>query len=118
MEKNNPAFEAEISGLPEGVTLTQAGLDNLDIQFDTFAFDLFSAPGIYPIGVSQGSISQTVADNYDFVYQNGSITIEKLPITVMSDSIEIVYGENIPVVSFNYTFEGNIGNPDYARVND
>ena len=49
---------------------------------------------------------------YNYAFVNGTVTIEKLPVTVKANDVTAVYGEKIPDVEFTYQFdETGIPNP-------
>ena len=60
--------------------------------------------GVYPV---RDDKSQLEADNYDFRYVNGDLTITKKPIVVVVDDQEKVYGEEDPP-----TFTWHLQDPD------
>ncbi len=49
---------------------------------------------------------------YNYTFVNGSVTIEKLPVTVKANDVTAVYGEKIPDIEFTYQFdETGLPNP-------
>ena len=58
-----------------------------------------SPVGTYPIVVSKGSVT-----NYNVTYVNGTLTIEKAPLTITAKDYTIKQGEALP--TFEVTYEG------------
>ena len=71
----NPPFTFTVTGLPNGISLEDAGLDNLDILFTTAA-DENSAPGLYRVDVVFDNIPQELSEKYNFQPENGTLIIE------------------------------------------
>lgn len=55
--------------------------------------------GTYPIIITKGSVT-----NYNDTYVNGTLTIEKAPLTITANSYTIKQGETLP--TFEATYEG------------
>ena len=58
-----------------------------------------SSVGTYPIVISKGSVS-----NYNVTYVNGTLTIEKAPLTITAKDYTIKQGEALP--TFEATYDG------------
>lgn len=65
----------------------------------TCAADVTSAPGTYPIVISQGTVT-----NEHVTYVNGTLTITKAPLTITANSYTIKEGEALP--SYDAVFTG------------
>ena len=86
--EDNPKFEFSV----EGETLDGTP----EISCEATAT---SPVGTYDIVISQGDVS-----NYDVTYVNGTLTIEKAPLTVGVQNVTITEGDPIP--SFTLTYSG------------
>lgn len=95
----NPAFKIEYSGFVNG-----EAADFID-QLPTVSCsaDVNSAAGSYPIVVSGGS-----DNNYQLNYENGTLTINKIKLTVKPVNAVRKYGEKDP--SFAVSFTGFVNN--------
>ena len=93
----NPEFVIAYEGFKNGET--EANLSKMPKAATTATED--SAPGTYPITVSGGE-----AQNYEFSYVNGTLTVlpPPPPVTITVKSYEREYGEENPI--FEYTVEG------------
>ena len=93
-----PAFETDITGFKNGETA-----DVLTAQPQVSCFlpeSMFVPKGTYEITVSGAE-----AQNYDFNYVSGTLTVvEADPVTVKADDITVEYGDAIP--AFTYTISG------------
>lgn len=92
---SNPDFTISYSGFVNGedenTFLTQPSVYT--------TADISSSPGTYPITPLGGE-----SKNYTFVYENGTLTIDKAQLTIKADDATREYGGNNP--SFTYTLEG------------
>ena len=62
-----------------------------------------SAVGIYPIAITKGSVT-----NYNTTFVNGTLTIEKAPLTITAKSYTIKQGEPLPTFEADYSgFKNN-----------
>ena len=62
-----------------------------------------SAVGIYPIVITKGSVT-----NYNTTFVNGTLTIEKAPLTITAKSYTIKQGEPLPTFEAEYSgFKNN-----------
>ena len=62
-----------------------------------------SAVGIYPIVITKGSVT-----NYNTTFVNGTLTIEKAPLTITAKSYTIKQGETLPTFEAEYSgFKNN-----------
>lgn len=92
--EQNPVFRCIYSGFVNGdneTALTQQ-------PTVTTSAVLTSKAGSYPIKVSGGE-----AQNYDFDYSDGELTIMKRSLTVTSPDYERAYGEENPEIELSYT---------------
>ena len=86
--EDNPKFEYSVEG------------DTLDGTPEISCEATATSPvGTYDIVISQGDVS-----NYDVTYVNGTLTIEKAPLTVGVQNVTITEGDPIP--SFTLTYSG------------
>ena len=81
----NPAFEYDVTGDMEGTPI---------VSCEATAT---SPVGTYPIVVAKGSVT-----NYNGSYVNGTLTIEKAPLTVTAKSYTIKQGEALPTFEVEY----------------
>ena len=81
----NPAFEYDVTGDMEGTPI---------VSCEATAT---SPVGTYPIVVAKGSVT-----NYNSSYVNGTLTIEKAPLTVTAKSYTIKQGEALPTFEVEY----------------
>lgn len=90
----NPALKIEYSGF-----VNSEAADFID-QAPTVSCsaDVNSAAGSYPIVVSGGS-----DNNYQLNYENGTLTINKVKLTVKPDNATRKYGEKDPSFAFSYS---------------
>ncbi len=65
--------------------------------------------GSYDIVLSGGS-----SDNYELVLTNGTLTINPITLTVAADALTMVFGEEVPTLTF--TYQGFIGNETSANI--
>ena len=109
--ESNPTFTTTITGIPEGATLASTDLDDVVFNYSTPATNPLSVPGTYVLSPSISSAPATVTDNFDFKFVNGAVIVEKMPIVVNPDAIEITYGDQLTDVIFNYDYDGTIPDP-------
>ncbi len=85
-----------------GTEITTVGLvagDDLPLVTLNSPGMVSSAPvGTYTITVSQGSDS-----NYEFIYEDGVLSVNKSPLTATADPKTKVYGSSNPVLTISYT---------------
>ncbi len=92
--EQNPTFRCIYAGFVNGDDETaQAKQPTV-----TTSAVLTSKAGSYPIKVSGGT-----AQNYDFTYSDGELTIMKHSLTVTSPDYERAYGEENPEIELSYT---------------
>lgn len=92
--EQNPALRCVYSGFVNGDN--EAALTKQPTVTTTAA--VTSKAGSYPITVSGGT-----AQNYDFDYVDGTLTIMKRSLTVTSPDYERTYNENNPEIKLSYT---------------
>ena len=92
--EENPSFRCVYSGFVNGDN--EAALTKQPTATTSAA--LTSKAGNYPIKVSGG-----IAQNYDFDYVDGTLTIMKRSLTVTSPDYERTYGEENPAIELSYT---------------
>ena len=64
--------------------------------------------GVYPVSISAGNLS---ASNYDFSFQNGSLTIRKAILQVVAESKTKIY-DGQPFTGFTSTISGFVNSED------
>jgi len=93
-----PAFEAEMTGFKNGETaavLTAQPQVGCTVPESTFV----------PVGTYQITVSGAAAQNYDFNYVAGTLTVvEADPITLTAADATMVYGDAMP--TFTFTVNG------------
>ena len=94
------------------ITLRELGLSNLTLKVPDKAIN----PG--NIGTYRLSFSQTSPDDptlfqtYNYEFIEGTLTIEKLPVTITAQNMTVNLGTKIPNPAFIYQFDGtNIPDP-------
>ncbi len=65
--------------------------------------DTDGSAGTYDIILSTGESKTETANNYDLNLINGTLTIQKLLLTVAADNQEIVFGDEIPGLTISYS---------------
>lgn len=92
--EDNPTFTISYTGFvnneDEGVLTTKPSV--------TTTADVNSGIGTYPITISGGE-----ATNYTFEYEEGTLTVNKAPLTISVDDATRVYGKENPTFSLNYS---------------
>lgn len=87
----------------ENGVLTVSGMENvLSITFNTLASQNASADE-YPITITQASSSANGAQNLYITSEQGTYTINRLPVTITPNSVSKTYGSNDPSDT-NYTW--------------
>ncbi|MFM2326009.1 MAG: hypothetical protein RIR31_211, partial [Bacteroidota bacterium] len=108
-----PAFTATI--LVDGIPLQNTGLTVADLGLANIIFSTQATAnsnvGTYIITASRvfdqsNPIDVGFLELYNYSFNQGSITIEKLPVTVTAKDNTVVYGEKIPDIEFTYQFDG------------
>lgn len=92
--EQNPALRCVYSGFVNGDNETALTRQ----PTATTSAALTSKAGSYPITVSGGT-----AQNYDFDYVDGELTVMKRSLTVTSPDYERTYNENNPEIKLSYT---------------
>ncbi|MBX2945177.1 MAG: gliding motility-associated C-terminal domain-containing protein [Cyclobacteriaceae bacterium] len=98
----NPAFTISYSGFVNGDTPSALGTAPTVGSVATPA----SPVGTYPITVTGGS-----ANNYNFTYVNGTLTVNKAMLTVTADNQSRLYGAANPTFTISYSGFVNGENP-------
>ncbi len=91
-------YGAEVTSLSCQITGFVNGEDAAvlsTLPMATTTADATSAVGEYPITVSGGA-----AQDYDFTYEQGTLTISKAMLTVKAKDAAMVYGEELPRLTF------------------
>lgn len=90
--------EAEMELLPELVYTTNATTSSeIGTYFITPSFgidaegDTITAPG-------------PLTEIYEFVFEDGALFVEPLPLTITPNNLHITYGEKLPEITFSYSF--------------
>ena len=93
-----PTFEAEITGFKNGET---ASVLTAQPQVSCFVPETM----FVPVGTYKITVSGAGAQNYDFNYVDGTLTVvEADPITLSAADATMVYGDAVP--EFNFTVSG------------
>ncbi|HEX6429071.1 MAG TPA: MBG domain-containing protein, partial [Niastella sp.] len=90
----NPAFTVTYSGFISGENTSSLTTAPTATSVATTT----SAVGTYSIVPAGG-----VADNYNFIYVNGTLTIEQRTITVTADAASKIYGDSDPALTYQVT---------------
>lgn len=90
------------------LTLADIGLDSLVLT--TLATEA-SNVGTYIITPSRNlnpanPFAVGLLELYTYTFKQGSMTVEKLPVTVTAQDVTITYGQKIPNTEFTYQFDG------------
>ncbi|WP_347157826.1 S8 family serine peptidase [Pontibacter chitinilyticus] len=102
-----PTFTATLTNAP-------AGLTKNDIRFTTLATDI-SDVGAYTItpSIIETDLTRPIlanTDAYEFVYEPGTLLIEKIPVLVQANDVAITEGAPIQGFTYTYTFPTPINN--------
>ena len=89
----NPTFQYAYSGFKNNDT--ESCLQTLPTV--TTAATPFSGIGTYAI-----TPNGATAKNYAITYENGTLTIEKAPLTIRANDVSRMYGDKNPVFTFSY----------------
>ena len=94
------------------LTLRDLGLNNITLKVPDKAINPGNI-GTYKLSFSQTSPDDpTLFQKYNYEFIEGTLTIEKLPVTITAQNITVNLGENIPDPTFTYLFDGsNIPDP-------
>ena len=103
---SDPAFSATITDFVNGEDLNTSGVTGT-ASFNTNA-TAASGVGTYTITPSTGSLA---ADNYDFTFAPGDLTITARPITATAAAKAKVYGDADPALTYSVT-SGSLVNGD------
>ena len=120
-----PAAEIKVDGVllqntNPLLTLQDIGLDNMTL---TTAATSKSDVGTYIITPSRTFDQTNAADvallkKYSYKFNDGTVTIAKMPLKVTPDNKTVPYGQNIGKVTFKYEFNtANVNNAD-SMAND
>ncbi len=114
-----PALTATV--LADGVALQNTSLTLADLGLESINFTTLatinSNVGTYIIKPSRifdptNSNDVGLLELYNYTFTQGSITIEKLPVTVTAQNTTVTYGQKIPDIQFTYQIdETNIPDP-------
>lgn len=104
----NPSLSATITGFVNGQTLSNAGITG-SASLSTAATNQ-TGVGSTSIVAGQGTLAAT---NYDFTtFHNGTLTINRRPITVTANNQSRVYGDANPTVGAVALSSGTLANSD------
>lgn len=106
-----PNFEADITGFKNGETaavLTAQPQASCTVPETIFI----------PVGTYEITVSGADAQNYSFNYAAGTLTvIEADPVTVKADDITVVYGDELPPLTYTISDASVEGTPElYAEL--
>jgi len=107
-----------VDGVPlnqTNLTLTNLGLNSMTLNTAAISS---SEVGTYIITPSRIFVPGNPSDMgfleiYNYSFNSGSFSIEKLPVTVTANNMNTIYGEILPDVQFTYSFD-ETGIPDPA----
>ncbi len=102
----NPAFTSTITGFVNGDTQASAVTGAPDL---TTAATTTSPAGTYPITAALGTLAAT---NYTFTFVNGTLTVNKAPLTVTANDAARPYGAANP--AFTSTITGFVNGDTQA----
>ena len=116
-----PVFTASIwvDSIPlaeSGLTVFDLGLENL--QFTTSATSTSIAGKTYyiqPVDIT-AELDPLLLDLYDYHFEPGDLTIEKLPLTITPNDLTVTYGDKIEGITFHYSFDST--NMDLNEIGD
>lgn len=125
-----PAFTytVTVDGVPladlpaPGLTIQQLGLDQMTLT-SSANNDVYSNVGTYSI-VPNRVFSETdpadigLNELYNYSFVNGTLTIEKLPVTVTARDTTVTYLQKIPDIQFNYTLTNAADGATIPNVNE
>jgi|WetSurSiteA1Bulk_404760.scaffolds.fasta_scaffold01023_4 hypothetical protein len=97
----NPVFKINFDGFVSGDDTA----DLIRVPVASSVADAATGAGTATITVSGG-----VSDNYDFSYLNGTLTINKAPLTVAADDQSKTYGDANP--DFTLSYDGFVNGED------
>ena len=100
----NPTFTQTITGFVNGENASTAGVTGSATGSSTATTT--TGVGSYTITGGTGTLS---AANYDFTSANGTLTINKRPITVTADAKTKTYGDTDPSLSYSVTSGSLVG---------
>ncbi|MCL2707136.1 MAG: hypothetical protein FWE97_03110 [Dehalococcoidia bacterium] len=92
--EDNPTFTISYSGFVNGDTVSSITIT----PQATSEADKYSPAGNYPLTVSGGT-----ANNYIFVYVSGTLTVNKIALTVTADDQSKSYNKNNPILTYQYS---------------
>ena len=104
-----------LADLAEPLSLQQLGLDVM--TFTTSASGVNSDVGTYaitPIRVFNpgNPVDIGLLELYNYTFNTGNLSIEKLPVTVTAQDLTVTYNEKLPDIAFNYA----LTNPSDASL--
>jgi len=93
----------------KNTTLTLSDLGLGDLTVSTLA-NAQSSVGTYTITPSKifdvkNPVDVGLKELYNYTFKTGSLTIDKLPLTVTANNATITYGQKIPDIQFSYDFD-------------
>jgi gliding motility-associated-like protein len=92
-------------------TVTYSGLVNGDVAPATLPLATTTATAASPAGTYTITVSGAVDSNYNISYVSGTLTVDKVPLTITADNKSKIYGSVLPV--FTVTYSG-LANGDLA----
>ncbi len=108
-----PALTATI--LVDGDSLQHTSLSLADLGLTNLSVATLATPdssvGTYTITPARVFDPANPADVgfkelYNYTFVQGSLSIEKLPVTVTANNVTVTYGQKIPDIQFTYQFDG------------
>ncbi|MEO6455558.1 MAG: MBG domain-containing protein, partial [Ginsengibacter sp.] len=116
-----PAFTATVT--VDGVPLESTGLTSADLHLDNLTYTTpantasnVSPYIIHPVDPLNPAVPADAAilDQYTFEFQDGTLSVQKLPLKISPKDTMLIYGQQIHGINFNYQLDplANIQNPD------
>ncbi len=116
--QENPFFDVEITldGEPlseSGLTMTDLGLDGANLSISTIATSKSKAGnyGIFVARTTPLALNDPLNDRFNFIYRTGTLTIQKMPLTIVPQFKQIKYGEFPGSITYDYFFD--LGGSEY-----
>ncbi len=109
-----PAFTATV--LVDGdslqhtnLTLAQLGLDQVTFQTVAVAGSSTGTYAVTPVRTFDKTLpaDQGFLELYNYIPVPGTLTIDKLPVTITAKDVTVTYGSKIPDAAFTYNFDGS-----------
>ena len=89
------------------VDVNQLAFDDMIDGFGTFAYSVANPTDVGTYSITPGDLHFSSGDpnNYNITYTDGTLTIDKLPVSITADSVEKNYGDPDPTFTYTTTPE-------------